>query len=258
MGFTPFVTEARSLLYLRSREVLLHALLHGAGFPLFPLMLHVGGGLALKPQQVLQVQRKDGWFDEKGRIYIIFTWNLHWGKTPCFCWKFGLVLVGWPLRWMEVGDIMWKLHRTSAPKARLYSIFLHIGWCVWVKAFFMVLSLRKTWRSLGNWVHQLDPIGSIEKLYFYDYNLIVCFTVWVCHKKICQVPWRIGICSKYFYGRMTLGWFPKCAKFLVGNFWKNASASCLSMFSRRMHFDSLTYTYIHLYQYIRTYFTDFR
>ena len=60
MGFTPFVTEARSLLYLRSREVLLHALLHGAGSPLFPLMLHVGGGLALKPQDVLQVRQKDG------------------------------------------------------------------------------------------------------------------------------------------------------------------------------------------------------
>ena len=59
MGFIAFVTEARSLLYLRSREVLLHALLHGAG-RFFPLMLHVGGGLALKPQDVLQVPRQIG------------------------------------------------------------------------------------------------------------------------------------------------------------------------------------------------------
>ena len=34
-----------------------------------------------------------------------------------------------------------------------------------------------------------------------------------------------------------------CAKFLVGNFWKNAGASCLSMFSRRMH--SNFHTHIH-------------
>ena len=176
MGFIAFVTEARSLLYLRSREVLLHALLHGAGFPLFPLMLHVGGGLALKPQQVLQVQRKDGWFDEKGRIYIIFTWNPHWGENPLFLLEVWPCFGGLTFK-MEVGDIMWKLHRTSAPKARLYSIFLHIGWCVWVKAFFMVLSLRKTWRSLGNWVHQLDPIGSIEKLYFFMIIHIIIYSM---------------------------------------------------------------------------------
>ena len=44
MGFTPFVTEARSLLYLRSREVLLHALLHGAGFPLFLVPIDAARG----------------------------------------------------------------------------------------------------------------------------------------------------------------------------------------------------------------------
>eukprot|EP00434_Breviolum_minutum_P022863 symbB.v1.2.020173.t2/scaffold1682.1/size105993/4 len=37
----------------KRRPVLLHALLHGAG-RFFPLMLHVGGGLALKPQDVLR------------------------------------------------------------------------------------------------------------------------------------------------------------------------------------------------------------
>ena len=176
--------------------------------------------------------------------YTLYLPGTHIGGGPLFLLEVWPCFGGLTFK-MEVGDIMWKLHRTSAPKARLYSIFLHIGWCVWVKAFFMVLSLRKTWRSLGNWVHQLDPIGSIEKLYFYDYKSIVCFTFWACHKKICQVPWRIGIFLKYFYGRMTLGWFTKCAKFLVGNFWKNAGASCLSMFSRRMHSNFHTHTYIH-------------
>ena len=161
--------EARSLLYLRSREVLLHALLHGAGFPLFPLMLHVGGGLALKPQQVLQVQRKDGWFDEKGRIYIIFTWNPHWGENPLFLLEVWPCFGGLTFK-MEVGDCG---NCTGLPRPKpgftAFSFTL-VGACGWRH-----FSWFSVWGRLGdhletgciNWIQ----LGRLKNCIFMIINL---------------------------------------------------------------------------------------